>query len=218
MNVINLSEARERVIKAIYGELQLLENNKLDDLARELMGLPARPVDDLPFIGWLMPVKSVTERTSHGAEATSAPVSSQKTTSLTGIQLIKEWEGWRDKAYLCPAGKWTIGYGHTKTAKRGMVISKENGEKLLREDLQVYENAVNRLVTVPLNQNQFDALVSFTYNVGRGAFSQSTLLRYLNNGHYDAAANQFTKWVNGGGKELPGLVARRETERTLFLL
>jgi lysozyme len=183
----------------------LLEDDKLDDLARELMGLPSRPMGDLPFVGWLMPIEPLS-------------VIEQKAISSTGIQLIKEWEGWRAKAYLCPASKWTIGYGHTRTAKRGMTITLADGERLLKEDLQTYENAVNRLVTVPLNQNQFDALVSFCYNVGRGAFSQSTLLRLLNQGNYSEAANQFSRWVNGGGKQLPGLVSRRETERTLFLL
>ncbi len=132
--------------------------------------------------------------------------------------MIKRWEGWRAKAYKCPANKWTIGYGHTKTARRGMIISQQEGERLLRQDLQIYENAINSLVSVTLNQNQFDALVSFTYNVGRGAFSQSTLLIRLNEGNYSEAAGQFLRWVYGGGRKLPGLVSRRAAERQLFLL
>jgi lysozyme len=140
-----------------------------------------------------------------------------KATSSRGIELIKAWEGWRSNAYLCPAHKWTIGYGHTRTAKPGMAITIADGEKLLKEDLKVYENAVNQLVKVPLGQYQFDALVSFTYNVGRGALSQSTLLRILNQGNYTEAAKQFSRWVYGGGIKLPGLIKRRDAEQKLFL-
>jgi lysozyme len=140
-----------------------------------------------------------------------------KTTSAKGIELIKQWEGYRSKAYLCPAHKWTIGYGHTKTAKPGMTITSLDAERLLKQDMKVYEDAVNQLVKVPLSQYQFDALVSFTYNVGRGALSQSTLLRLLNVGNYPEAAKQFVRWVYGGGVKLPGLISRREAERELFL-
>ncbi len=206
----NLLQLRERVINAIRAESSLWDevvNTKdevLDDLARLLLELPARPNGDIPYVGWLT--------------ATNPTVTTPKHISKTGIDLIKRWEGWRAKAYKCPANKWTIGYGHTKTACRGMIISQQEGERLLRQDLQIYENAINSLVSVTLNQNQFDALVSFTYNVGRGALSQSTLLIRLNEGNYSEAAEQFLRWVYGGGRKLPGLVSRRAAERQLFLL
>lgn len=203
----SLLTSRQRVINAINGELSLLSDNQLDSYARQLFGLPPKPDNAPPFVGWLMPESK-----------TNSSHTKPNKTSLAGINLIKQWEGWRARAYRCPAGVWTIGYGHTHTAKRGMVITKKEGERLLRRDLQVYENCVRRLVKVPLNQNQFDALVSFTYNVGRGAFSQSTLLRVLNQGNYSETARQFLRWVHGGGKKLPGLESRRNAERKLFEL
>lgn len=198
---------RKRVINAINFELSLLSDWQLDDLARNLIGLPDRPSGDDPFVGWLLPQSDP-----------RVPDRDRLTTSLSGIDLIKQWEGWRARAYLCPAGIWTIGYGHTKTARRGMKISRKTGETLLSQDLQAFENCINRLVKVPLSQNQFDALVSFVYNVGAGAFSQSTLLRVLNEGNKRAAADQLLRWVHGGGRKLPGLVRRRQAERKLFLL
>jgi lysozyme len=137
--------------------------------------------------------------------------------SKNGIDLIKSWEGCRANAYLCPAGIWTIGYGHTKTVTPGMKIDYTKADSLLLEDLKRFESAIRQLVKVPLNQNQFDALVSFTFNVGEGAFKGSTLLRLLNAGNYNAAAAQFGKWVYAGKKVLPGLVARREAEYQLFI-
>jgi lysozyme len=137
--------------------------------------------------------------------------------SRDGLELIKRWEGCRTNAYLCPANVWTIGYGHTKGVTKGMMISHTQAEDLLLEDLKRFEEAVRRLVTVPLSQNQFDALVSFTFNVGIGALQGSTLLKLLNTGNYSSAANQFNKWVRGGGKVLPGLVVRREDEYQLFI-
>ena len=137
--------------------------------------------------------------------------------SQNGIDLIKCWEGLRLKAYKCPANVWTIGYGHTKTAKAGMTITNSQADKLLLEDLKGYEAAVNTFTIVLLTQNQFDALVSFTFNVGIGAFRKSTLLRLVNQGRFKEASNQFDRWVFGGGKQLPGLIARREAEKTMFL-
>ncbi|WP_319422750.1 lysozyme [Pleurocapsa sp. FMAR1] len=90
-------------------------------------------------------------------------------------------------------------------------------ERLLKEDLSIFEKAVTRFVTVPLNQNQFDALVSFTFNVGVGAFSKSTLLKLLNYKDYQKAANEFSRWTRGGGRILPGLINRRKDEHELFV-
>lgn len=137
-------------------------------------------------------------------------------TSSNGIELIKKYEGFRANAYKCPAGKWTIGYGHTRTASIGQTITEIDAEELLKSDLGVSEWAVNHYVKVPLNQNQFDALVSFVFNVGYGNFKKSTLLKLLNQGNYEVARKEFYKWRKGGGKVLPGLVKRRAAEAELF--
>ena len=135
-------------------------------------------------------------------------------TSQAGIDLIKEFEGFRCDAYLCPAGVWTIGYGHTAGVKPGDYVSRERGEEMLREDLRYYEDAVNDLITVPLSQNEFDALVSFTYNLGAGALGESTLRKRLNAGEPKCPVFQqeLPKWVKAGNETLPGLVRRREAE------
>lgn len=137
-------------------------------------------------------------------------------TSQVGINLIKEFEGFRHDAYQDSAGVWTIGYGHTLTARPGMRISRSEGERLLRQDLVRFETAVRDRVTVSLTQNQFDALVSFAFNVGVGAFSKSTLLRLLNQGDYTGAKKEFRRWVHAGGRRLQGLVRRRDREAQLF--
>ena len=138
-------------------------------------------------------------------------------TSQKGIDLIKKYEGCRLTAYLCPANVWTIGYGHTKGVKRGQVITQEQAEELLRQDLVKYESAVDAYVRVPITQNQYDALVSFAYNCGTGALKTSTLLKKLNARDYTGAGDEFLKWNKGGGKVLAGLVRRRAEERELFL-
>lgn len=135
-----------------------------------------------------------------------------------GLRLLKEFEGLRLEAYRCPAGVLTIGYGHTKGVYEDMTINQDEADSLLREDLDIFEDAVADLVNVPLNQNQFDALVSFTYNLGQGALRKSTLLRILNEGDYEGAAEQLLRWNKAGGVVLKGLVRRREAERKLFLL
>lgn len=142
-------------------------------------------------------------------------------TSADGLRLIKDFEGERLQAYLCPAGVWTIGYGHTDAAGPpkvvpGMVITKREAEDILRKDLIKYEAAVERAVTVPLKPNQFDALVSFCYNIGPGAFSKSTLVKKLNRGEYDAVPAELMKWNKANGKELPGLTRRRRAEAALW--
>jgi lysozyme len=138
-------------------------------------------------------------------------------TNQAGRELIKRFEGCRLKAYQCSAGKWTIGWGSTSNAREGMEISQERADTFFELDLMDFEWGVDRLLIVDLNENQYSALVSFAYNVGLSAFAGSTLLRMLNHGLFDEAAEQFLKWTRAGGKILPGLVARRAAERELFL-
>ncbi len=143
-------------------------------------------------------------------------------TSDKGIALIKEFEGCKLTAYQDSVGVWTIGYGWTqpvdgKPIRAGMTIKQETAERLLKTGLVSYEGDVSRLVKVGLTQEQFDALVSFTYNLGARSLSTSTLLRKLNAGDYAGAADEFLRWNKAGGKDLNGLTRRREAERALFL-
>lgn len=140
-----------------------------------------------------------------------------RATSQAGIDLIKKWEGLRLTAYQCSAGVWTVGYGYTWNVYKGMKITQSQADAFLRDTLKVFERDVNRLVTVQLNQNQFDALVSFTYNLGAGALANSTLLKKLNAGDYYGASQEFKKWVYADKKKLRGLVNRRKDEAELFL-
>ena len=137
-------------------------------------------------------------------------------TSPKGIALIKEFEGLRLKAYQCPGGVWTIGYGHTAGVKPGMLISKAQAEEYLKADLIVFERYLNGL-GLALNQNQFDALVSFIYNVGTGNFSNSTLLRKVRaNPQENSIMDEFLRWVYSKGRVLPGLQRRRLAEMKLY--
>ena len=139
------------------------------------------------------------------------------TISSKGLDLIKSFEGCELKAYTCPAGVLTIGYGHTGPAVHaGMEICCAEAEELLKTDLIKFERVVDNHVTVPIKQCQFDALVSFTFNCGGDAFKNSTLLRLLNAKDYEGAAGQFSRWVNGSDGPLPGLIRRREAEEELF--
>ena len=135
-----------------------------------------------------------------------------------GVDLVKQSEGLRLRSYRCPAGKLTIGYGHTgQKAKKGR-ITKLEAEDLLKQDLIKYERIVRNRVKVRINNNQYSALVSFTFNVGEGAFTRSSLLRKLNNGDYCGAAKEFTRWVRGNNQRiLGGLIKRRQIEQDLFL-
>lgn len=135
---------------------------------------------------------------------------------LKNVEIIKKWEGLYLEAYYCPANVLTIGYGHTKTVTPGMRITEAGAEELLRQDMEWVEDAVNKAVKVPLTQDQYDALCSFTFNVGAGALRKSTLLRKLNAGDYEGAANEFPRWNRGGGRVLQGLVNRRADEQKLF--
>lgn len=144
--------------------------------------------------------------------------------SPDGKRLIYSFEGLHKKrgdgtyeAYLCPAGVPTIYCGLTEGVSLGMIVTEAEGEALFDVEIEKFERGVTRLTTVELTQNQFDALVSFSYNVGLGALEGSTLLKAVNRGDFDAAARAFHAWNKGGGKILPGLVQRRIREAALFM-
>ena len=133
-----------------------------------------------------------------------------------GLELIKMYEGFSPVAYRCPAGRWTIGYGHTATAQPGQSLTEWQAHALLRADLQMAERCVAQAVRVPLNDNQFAALVSLVFNIGPGAFSRSALLKKLNEGEVAAVPGEFMRWTKVGALELPGLVRRRTAETNLW--
>lgn len=135
-----------------------------------------------------------------------------------GIDLIKHYEGFSPVVYVCPAGYPTVGYGHLVRGGEDFSagVTEEQAEQLLIKDVGSAERAVLRLVRVPLSDGQFDALVSFTYNLGAGALQRSTLRTKLNRGEYDVAAVELLRWVYAGGRKLKGLVRRRRAELALF--
>lgn len=140
-------------------------------------------------------------------------------TSQAGIDLIKKYEGCRLTAYVCPAGVLTIGYGHTSAAgdpvvSRGMAITEDQAETILRNDLLKVEAEIEHLVKYPVLQNQFDVLVSFQYNTG--ALGRSTLLKRVNEGRFADVPGELMKWINGDGKPLPGLIRRRREEAKMW--
>tara|TARA_A100001515_G_scaffold37210_1_gene29281 strand:- start:5 stop:451 length:447 start_codon:yes stop_codon:yes gene_type:complete len=137
-------------------------------------------------------------------------------TSAEGISLIKKFEGCELTAYQCSAGVWTIGYGHTKGIEEGMEISQEEAEQMLVDELHEYENYINKYVTAPLSQNQFDAMVSWVYNLGPANLKASTLLKVLNAEDYEGVPAQIKRWNKAGGEILDGLIRRREAEARLF--
>ena len=145
-----------------------------------------------------------------GSAAASLSLSAQ------GLDLVKRFEGLRLGAYQDAAGVWTIGYGHTGNVHPGQRITEAHAEQLLRKDVAWAEDAVRKNVDVPLSQGQFDALVSFTFNLGAGALQRSTLLQKLNAGDYAGAQAEFGRFVHAGGRVLPGLVRRRADEAELF--
>lgn len=137
--------------------------------------------------------------------------------SLSGINLIKKFEGLRLDAYQDVIGVWTIGYGHTgPDVHKGLTIDEAGATDLLHVDLRKFEDGINEIVKVQLNQNQFDAVVSFCYNVGLGNFKKSTMLKAINAQSFSVASMQFPLWANAGGKKIPNLVKRRADERVLF--
>ena len=136
--------------------------------------------------------------------------------SSKALELIKQFEGLRLKAYHCPGGVWTIGYGHTSGVKSGMVITKAQAEEFLLSDIAVFEKAVNDQ-NLDLTQNMFDALVSFTFNVGVGNFKRSTLLCKIKVNKWDnSIMDEFLRWVYSKGRVLPGLQRRRLAEMKLY--
>jgi lysozyme len=136
--------------------------------------------------------------------------------SAEGLALIKKFEGCELEAYQDAVGVWTIGYGHIKGVKEGMTITKEQAEEMLLEELVEYENYVLEAVNHQLDQCMFDALVSWTYNLGPSNLNASTMLKVLNAGDYDGVPEQIKRWNKAGGKVLTGLVRRREAEALLF--
>jgi len=146
----------------------------------------------------------------------------ERSISKAGINLITSFEDLKLDAYDDGTGTWTIGFGTTvypdgTRVQQGNNCTVEQAKSFFQHDLRRFQKAVNKAVLVTLSQNQFDALVSLSYNIGQNAFKNSTLLKYLNAGDYRAAADQFLVWNKGGGQILKGLVRRREVERTLFL-
>ncbi|TKC86027.1 lysozyme [Trinickia terrae] len=138
-------------------------------------------------------------------------------TNQAGLNLIKQFEGLRLIAYADVVGVLTIGYGHTgPDVKPGLIITQSQADQHLSDDLARFESGVGALVKVPLNANQFSALVSFSYNLGLGNLGSSTLLRLLNQRDYPGAALQFPRWDRAGGRELAGLLRRRQAEQALF--
>ena len=143
--------------------------------------------------------------------------------SERGLNLIKRYEGLRLKPYRCAAGLWTVGYGHvigdgrTLPDSENRTLTKEEVDSLLSADIRRFERGVLRLCPVLLTQGQFDALVSFSFNLGLGNLQRSTLRMKTNRGERDAAAKEFMKWTKAGGKVLSGLVKRRSDEAVLYL-
>lgn len=154
-------------------------------------------------------------------------MTSQFTTSQRGIALIKTFEGFAARQYICPAGKPTIGYGHVvKPGERFGELTMAQADLLLKADLRIYEIYLNGVLAPSrlkksINQNRFDACASFVYNLGMGNFDKSTLLKKIQAGEFDAAASEFLRWkfarVNGKQTELAGLLRRRRAEMALFL-
>ncbi len=139
----------------------------------------------------------------------------------SGLDLIKEFEGWRETSYRDAVGVWTIGYGHTSSAglpsvTPGLKISKLEGEAILKKDVNQFAEGVKKLIKKELNDNQFSAIVSFAYNVGLGNFKKSSVLKNINSSLYDRVPTSLSLWNKAGGKVLPGLTRRRAAEGLLF--
>ena len=132
------------------------------------------------------------------------------------IDLVKFFEGFESKAYLCPAGVWTIGYGRTKNVKEGDMVNELQAERDLLEELEEFGEQVLSVVRVSIKQHQFDALVSWTYNLGVGNLQSSTLLKKLNSGDKNSVPSEMVRWNKAAGKVLAGLTRRREAEAKLW--
>lgn len=137
--------------------------------------------------------------------------------SEAGMALMEASEGLELTAYKCPAGVWTIGYGHTGAdVYEGLTIDLDKAQQLLRADIRFAEMGVKTYAKVELTQGQYDALVDFAFNLGIGALRSSTLLKKLNSGDYYGASKEFARWNQAGGKVLSGLTRRRLAEEGLF--
>ena len=136
--------------------------------------------------------------------------------SQEGISLIKKFEGCELEAYQCAAGVWTIGYGSTKDVKEGDTLTQKEADNLLLHEMQEYEGYIKELIKVPLKQNQFDALVSWVFNLGPANLKASTMLKFLNAGDYHLISSQIKRWNKASGKVLEGLIRRREAEALMF--
>lgn len=138
-----------------------------------------------------------------------------------GLELIKQFEGFSSVIYKDSAGLPTIGYGHLiKENEKALFksgITKSKAEELLKADVNTAERAVTRLITVPLNDNQFDALVSFTFNLGAASLQRSTLRAKVNRAEHEQVSLEFLRWVYAGGRKIPGLIRRRQAEAELYL-
>jgi lysozyme len=142
--------------------------------------------------------------------------------TVEGLRLIREFEGFRSKAYRDAVGVWTIGYGHTSMAgapqvSAGMTITREEAEKILERDVEQFSKGVSQLLTVAISDQQFSALVSFAYNVGLGNFKKSSVLLAVNGRDFQRVPQRLNLWVKAGGRVLPGLIRRRAAEGALFL-
>ena len=137
-------------------------------------------------------------------------------TSQEGISLIKSFEGCELTAYRCSANVPTIGFGHTAGVSDGDTCTQEEAETMLAEDLEEFEDYVKNYVESELQQNEFDALVAWTYNLGPANLKESTMLKELNSGNFEEVPRQMKRWNRAGGEVLDGLIRRREAESRLF--
>lgn len=155
-------------------------------------------------------------------EPPSPPTTRQNAINADGLLIVKSFEGRELRAYQDSVGVWTIGYGHTSMAGPpdvvpGMTVTEQEAERILQRDLTLFEQGVADEIAIETNSDQFSAMVSFSFNVGLGAYRDSTLLRRHNAGYFADAGDQFLRWVFAGGQRLAGLERRREAERALYL-
>jgi len=137
--------------------------------------------------------------------------------SAEGIALIKKFEGCELTSYQDSVGVWTIGFGHTKGVKRGMIVTQAEASRMLEDELTEYEGYINDYIKVDLEQHQFDALVAWVYNLGPTNLKKSTLLKELNSGSFRNVPKEIRRWNKAGGRVLNGLIRRREAEALLFM-
>ena len=138
--------------------------------------------------------------------------------STNGLEFIKGFEAFRSTPYLCTGGYWTVGYGHAlRKGESKEEVTRDRALEILSKDVRVAESAVSRLVKVALSQNQIDAIISFTFNLGGGSFQSSTLRQKLNRGEFEDVPSELMRWVRSGGKITKGLIRRRLAEATMFM-